>query len=368
MPCVLLLLAAVVDAGELVGVGMDKPAPLPMKHSGPDPLQQPHSGPTQDSAYMSSSAASSAPASEWHSNGTSIAQPASNGFSSDSKKLSPRIFTFGIGPYCNHYFLKRLAGAYTAAVGHPQTTWRTTTRQLRCASPAGRCSAGAAGEVRRPVQASSGQQVPSCAAQVPALLTTCLGCADLLSTAVPGGVPVAVAAIGRGINDVAFRAHAIQATMEQMLHAAALPILSDVQLSVPGLTYMQLFPDPIPDVFVGQPLLVSGKFAGPWPEQIQMTGTLPSGEREYDRWGPGECWCRRCCDCAALFLHVSACSFRGYLQRQHQIKCRLYCLLCRCTCCSRWSWLLSRPANGLPPPAWLVCSAGLSLMQCTATR
>lgn len=34
------------------------------------------------------------------------------------------------------------------------------------------------------------------------------------------------------MNDVAFRAHAIQASMEQMLHAAALPILSDVSLQV----------------------------------------------------------------------------------------------------------------------------------------
>lgn len=100
-------------------------------------------------------------------------------------------------------------------------------------------------------------------------------------------LPCCAAAIGRGMNDVAFRAHAIQATMEQMLHAAALPILSDVQLSVPGLSHLQLFPDPIPDVFVGQPLLVSGKFAGPWPELIHISGTLPSGEREWGAGGQG---------------------------------------------------------------------------------
>jgi hypothetical protein len=87
-----------------------------------------------------------------------------------------------------------------------------------------------------------------------------------------------LAAIGRGMNDVAFRAHAIQSSMEQMLHAAALPILSDVQLVVSGLSHLQLFPDPIPDVFVGQPLLVSGKFAGVWPEQILLTGMMPNGE------------------------------------------------------------------------------------------
>ncbi|WIA34758.1 hypothetical protein OEZ86_013065 [Tetradesmus obliquus] len=107
--------------------------------------------------------------------------------------LAPRVYTFGIGPYCNHYFLKRLA------------------------------------------------------------------------------------AIGRGMNDVAFRPHAIQAVMERMLAAAAMPMLSDVQIRVQGLTQVELYPFPIPDVFVGQPLLVSGKFEGDWPESVEICGTLPDG-------------------------------------------------------------------------------------------
>eukprot|EP00879_Flechtneria_rotunda_P001855 GHRR01002023.1.p1 GENE.GHRR01002023.1~~GHRR01002023.1.p1 ORF type:complete len:570 (+),score=126.11 GHRR01002023.1:3309-5018(+) len=105
--------------------------------------------------------------------------------------LSPRVYTFGIGPYCNHYFLKRLA------------------------------------------------------------------------------------AIGRGMNDVAFRPHAIQPVMERMLAAAALPMLSDVQISIQGLDSVELYPFPIPDVFVGQPLLVSGKFEGDWPETVDICGILP---------------------------------------------------------------------------------------------
>ena len=99
---------AVVDAGQLVGLGMDTPAPLAQKHSqlSDSAMGQPNSGTTQDSAYISTGAA---PASEWHSNGSSIAQPLS-AISNPKKLLTPRIFTFGIGPYCNHYFLKRLAG------------------------------------------------------------------------------------------------------------------------------------------------------------------------------------------------------------------------------------------------------------------
>ncbi|KAF8061371.1 ITIH5 [Scenedesmus sp. PABB004] len=107
--------------------------------------------------------------------------------------LAPRVFTFGIGPYCNHYFLKRLA------------------------------------------------------------------------------------ALGRGMAGLAFRPHAIQAGMEAMLAAAALPMLSDVHIRVEGLTSVELYPFPIPDVFVGCPLLVSGKFEGDWPESVEIAGTLPDG-------------------------------------------------------------------------------------------
>lgn len=41
-----------------------------------------------------------------------------------------------------------------------------------------------------------------------------------------------LAAIGRGMNDVAFRPHAIQSVMDRILAAAALPMLSDVQIRV----------------------------------------------------------------------------------------------------------------------------------------
>lgn len=104
---------AVVDAGQLVGVGLEKPPMPAQQQSQQDPLQQPSSN--SSSAYPSNG---TVPASEWHSHGSSIAQPAS-GFSSDSaggKRLEPRIFTFGIGPFCNHYFLKRLAGMCALAI------------------------------------------------------------------------------------------------------------------------------------------------------------------------------------------------------------------------------------------------------------
>jgi hypothetical protein len=57
-----------------------------------------------------------------------------------------------------------------------------------------------------------------------------------------------------------------------------------------GLTQVELYPFPIPDVFVGQPLLVSGKFEGDWPETVEICGTLPDGNSEL-----------------AVILHFSIC-------------------------------------------------------------
>jgi hypothetical protein len=104
------LCIAAVDAGQLVGVGLDQVHLSTQSQR--DPLAQPSSN--ASSAYKSNGTVPTS-SSDWMSTGSSMAQPAS-GFSSASRsnstKLAPRIFTFGIGPYCNHYFLKRLAGRF----------------------------------------------------------------------------------------------------------------------------------------------------------------------------------------------------------------------------------------------------------------
>ncbi|CAG9460603.1 unnamed protein product [Pedinophyceae sp. YPF-701] len=115
----------------------------------------------------------------------------------------PRIHTMGIGPFCNHYFLKILAEA------------------------------------------------------------------------------------GRGFADVALRAYSIQHQIEGLMKASALPVLGDVALSIEGLTDCELYPFPVPDLYVNRPLVVSGKFGGHWPEKIKLTGVLPNGtkfELEVPSW------------------------------------------------------------------------------------
>ena len=112
-----------------------------------------------------------------------------------STVMTPRVSTFAIGPYCNHYFLKQLA------------------------------------------------------------------------------------IIGRGQFDVAFRPHAIQTQIERMLRAASMPVLTEVCITIADLDSVELYPFPIPDLFVGLPLLVSGKYGGGnFPTTIQLNGRLPNGD------------------------------------------------------------------------------------------
>ena len=67
--------------------------------------------------------------------------------------------------------------------------------------------------------------------------------------------------------------------MERLLLASAVPLLADVQLSVPEVQ-LELYPARLPDVYCGQPLLVAGKYEGEWPEEVLVTGSLSNGAGE----------------------------------------------------------------------------------------
>jgi len=113
----LLRLPSVVDAGQLVGIGLDKPAQPPQQQQQPEAQQNGH---LQQPSSTATSATGQQPSSNWSqgtvpqssslSDGSSVVPRSAGDASQEGKRLSPRIFTFGIGPYCNHYFLKRLAG------------------------------------------------------------------------------------------------------------------------------------------------------------------------------------------------------------------------------------------------------------------
>ena len=65
--------------------------------------------------------------------------------------------------------------------------------------------------------------------------------------------------------------------MTRMLTAAAKPVLTEITLGIQGLESCELYPYPIPDLFCGLPLVISGKYTGQWPESITLNGTMPDG-------------------------------------------------------------------------------------------
>ena len=56
-------------------------------------------------------------------------------------------------------------------------------------------------------------------------------------------------------------------------------LCTQVELEVSGITSCESYPSPLPDLFTGLPLLVSGRFTGDWPEYVVLRGLLPEGER-----------------------------------------------------------------------------------------
>lgn len=224
--------------------------------------------------------------------------------------LAPRIYTFGIGPYCNHYFLKRLAAigrGMNDVAFRPHAIQAVMERMLAAAAlpmlsdvqirvQVGGCTESVvvlcAGWgccqchwMRRPVCAAVALPVLSGATQTHAgweLL-------KLVSIAVRGSVECA----GRGS---CCQSHWCAGQYVQLQHCRDAPchglfmcdVLRDALAAVllpppQGLTQVELYPFPIPDVFVGQPLLVSGKFEGDWPETVEICGTLPDGNCEWGR-------------------------------------------------------------------------------------
>ncbi|KAG0629908.1 hypothetical protein M758_1G138400 [Ceratodon purpureus] len=83
-----------------------------------------------------------------------------------------------------------------------------------------------------------------------------------------------LAVIGRGISDVAFTSDKIRGQMERMLVAAATPVLTNIGLQrLPD--GCEIYPFPIPDLFCGNSLTISGKFQGSFPDSITVFGLMP---------------------------------------------------------------------------------------------
>jgi len=83
---------------------------------------------------------------------------------------------------------------------------------------------------------------------------------------------------GRGISELAFSHDRIEEKMERMLDASARPILADVTLGIQITAQnVELYPDPLPDLYSSLPVVVSGRCTGVLPSTISISGVLPDG-------------------------------------------------------------------------------------------
>ncbi|CAL5439423.1 unnamed protein product [Camellia sinensis] len=113
-------------------------------------------------------------------------------FTNRKRSICPRICTFGIGSYCNHYFLQMLAQ------------------------------------------------------------------------------------IGRGYYDVAFAVDSVDFQIQRLFNAASSVILANITIdALECLDSLELYPNLIPDLSSGSPLIVSGRYHGNFPDSVKASGLLP---------------------------------------------------------------------------------------------
>merc|ERR1711879_722773 len=62
--------------------------------------------------------------------------------------------------------------------------------------------------------------------------------------------------------------------MRTMIARASTPVLTDVQLDLSQVSNVEQYPPTIPDLFVGGPLVIAGKFNGTFPSMITLQGTM----------------------------------------------------------------------------------------------
>lgn len=84
-----------------------------------------------------------------------------------------------------------------------------------------------------------------------------------------------LAQIGRGYTASSLRFHSLRDDILELMGKMSVPVLLDVTLGM-SVQNAQVFPNPIPDLFVGSPVVISGSFSGEFPSSIVLKGRIPS--------------------------------------------------------------------------------------------
>lgn len=88
-----------------------------------------------------------------------------------------------------------------------------------------------------------------------------------------------VALLGRGFYDACLYPELVAKRVQALMQKAEVPVLQNIALEISGVSFAQVYPFPIPDLFVSAPLLISGTYQGTFPATVILSGR--NGEGKY---------------------------------------------------------------------------------------
>ena len=113
-----------------------------------------------------------------------------------------------------------------------------------------------------------------------------------------------MAKVGRGGVDVVLHPEDADAAVRRFYDRIRNPVLADLAVTIEGVEVSELTPDPLPDLFTGQPLVLLGRYAGGGTATVTVTGRTAAGPFEQvltvelpkdaqDHPGLGSLWARK---------------------------------------------------------------------------
>jgi Ca-activated chloride channel family protein len=91
-----------------------------------------------------------------------------------------------------------------------------------------------------------------------------------------------MASAGRGASTVLLPGDATTQIMDAFFDRAARPLLTDLELDFGGAAVHGVSPHRLPDLFAGRPVLVTGRYEGPRPARVIVSGSGAEGVRSYE--------------------------------------------------------------------------------------
>ncbi len=89
-----------------------------------------------------------------------------------------------------------------------------------------------------------------------------------------------LAEVGRGSVEYIFPGQSLEDAVQRFQNRAAFPVLADVQVDWGDGRVTDVYPEPLPDLYAGQPLAILGRFHKAGHAQVRLTGRTPGGTYE----------------------------------------------------------------------------------------